>query len=310
MPEKKIKRKIPFLQISGEKIFKALINNMADVVYVLNLKSGNFSYISPSVKEILGYTVEEAKKLHLGDLLTPESNRLQSEMMKRDMQMAHNKKTKSRKMELEVFHKNGSKLWVEMHAKFIIDDKRNPVAILGVARDISEKKIFEEKIKMSEEKFREIFDYSPIAIELYNSKGELEKINKAGIKLFGIREAEKVKGFNLFDDPNIPDDKKKELKEGKTISYESAFDFGKVKKYNLYKSSKQGLIYLYITIASLRSGMGGYLIIIEDITDKKNFQVETQKKLKELEKINKLMVGRELKMLELKEKIEKLKIKK
>jgi len=50
--------------------------------------------------------------------------------------------------------------------------------------------------------------------------------------------------------------------------------------------------------------------IIHDITLRKNMELELQNKINELERINKLMVGRELKMLELKQEINKLKSKK
>lgn len=51
----------------------------------------------------------------------------------------------------------------------------------------------------------------------------------------------------------------------------------------------------------------GILITYDDRTNEKNYEETIKAKLEEIEKINKLMVGRELKMIELKDEIEKLK---
>lgn len=178
--------------------------------------------------------------------------------------------------------------------------------IVAIYEDVTSQKKVEEKIRLNEEKFKEIFDYSPIAIELYSTKGRLEKVNKATLEIFGIKSEKEIQGFSLFDDPNITNDIKEKLKRGELVKYENVFDFEKVRKFNLYNTIKKGIIYLNITIVPIKKGSDGYLVMINDVTHDKDSQIILQEKFKEIEKVNKLMIGRELKMIELKDKLSKL----
>ncbi|MFZ2881794.1 MAG: PAS domain-containing protein, partial [Candidatus Moraniibacteriota bacterium] len=176
-------------------------------------------------------------------------------------------------------------------------------------RDITNQKKAEEMIMLDEERFEEIFNYSPIAIELYNSKGELEKVNKATLEMFGVKNEKEIFGFKLFDDPNIPDNTKKALRNGEAVKYENVFEFERVQKFNLYNTNRKGTIQLNTAITPIKKGLAGYLVMIEDITNNKESQIKLQEKLEEMEKMNKLMIGRELKMIELKNKIEEANLK-
>lgn len=124
----------------------------------------------------------------------------------------------------------------------------------------------------SEQRFRNIFSHSPIAIEYYDANGLLVEANQAGIDLFGVEKLEDVKGFKLLEDPNIPADAIEQLKRGKFVKYASMFDFDLVRKHNLYKTSKTGKIFAECYIKSILQDNGtlaGYLVHVEDITERK-----------------------------------------
>lgn len=128
-----------------------------------------------------------------------------------------------------------------------------------------------EALRQSEEKFRTIYEQSPIAIEIYDTKGSLIDANTRCLKLFGIDNIEEVKGFKLFDDPHISEEAKKKLKENIPIQYESRFDFDLVRKESLYITPKTGVAFLNIYISpifSLKKETIGYLVQVEEITDR------------------------------------------
>jgi len=91
---------------------------------------------------MLGYTAKEILSRGVQEFLTPESYVKQKERLLKSLASG---KTDSEMMELEVVHKDGHTLPVEINANFIFDEQGNPVEILGVARDISKQKAMREE---------------------------------------------------------------------------------------------------------------------------------------------------------------------
>ena len=136
--------------------------------------------------------------------------------------------------------------------------------------DITERKSMENALKKSEKRFKEIYSESPIPIEVYNSEGHLIDANTSCLKLFGISDVAEVQGFNLFDDPNLPAYTREQLLAGETVEYETTFDFELVKKLDLYKTNRSGIIYVNVKISALcMDCIDGYLVHVQDITNRK-----------------------------------------
>ena len=126
-----------------------------------------------------------------------------------------------------------------------------------------------EALRESENRYRAIYDQSPIAIELYDAAGKLVHANPACLNLFGIEDIEVIRNFSLFADPNISDEQKENLQKGKTVQYQGPFDFNKVKSLNLYPTSREGIIWLDVLITPLGDridSITGFLVQIQDIT--------------------------------------------
>jgi PAS domain S-box-containing protein len=139
-------------------------------------------------------------------------------------------------------------------------------------REVQERKRVESDLRKSERSYHAIYDQSPIAIELYNQDGRLVHTNPACLKLFGIESVEEVRGFSLFDDPNVGDEEKERLHAGESVWYQDLFDFERVKIHNLYKTSRSGTIWLDVLTTPLQDpeeGITGYLVQIMDITERK-----------------------------------------
>ena len=142
---------------------------------------------------------------------------------------------------------------------------------------VIEKVIRERKLKraleLSEERFKEIFEQSPVGIQLYDCNGLLLEVNQSCLDMFGIPNAFHIKGFKLFDDLNLPPKVKAKLLEGETVRYDVAFDFQQVKKHPFYEAPRSGIIYLYVVITPIRQtgnhGARGYLVQVQDVSERK-----------------------------------------
>ncbi|HAU36672.1 MAG TPA: hypothetical protein DCX07_03010, partial [Phycisphaerales bacterium] len=131
----------------------------------------------------------------------------------------------------------------------------------------------EEALRRSEERFRQFFEDAPIGIEIYNAQGKLVDANRACLEIFGVPELSYVLGFDLFEDPNLPDGIKRDVRRGKAVRYEAVFDFDLVWTKNLYPTSRTGTISLSVLVTPLRrpeeTAPDGYMVHVQDITARK-----------------------------------------
>jgi len=134
-------------------------------------------------------------------------------------------------------------------------------------------KIDQERFVGSVDLLKAIYTDSPIGIEIYDSKGKLIDLNQSCMELFGVSNKDDVKGFNLFNDPNIPNDHLTKLKRRETVRFESIFDFDLVKNHKLYNTTKSGKIYLNVLITPLFIGknksISNFLVQVQDNSDQK-----------------------------------------
>lgn len=131
---------------------------------------------------------------------------------------------------------------------------------------------------VSPEILSRIYDESPVAIEVYDAEGRLLDANRACLELFGIEDVAEIRGFSLFDDPNVEKKYKDRLLKGKSVRYTIPFDFEKVKKGQLYKTAMSGVIYLDILITPIsakgRRHPEGYIVQLRDIAWRKHKEQE------------------------------------
>jgi diguanylate cyclase (GGDEF)-like protein/PAS domain S-box-containing protein len=129
--------------------YRLLVENIGDVIWIrdMNLR---FTYLSPSVHKMTGYRPDEAMALPPEKSYTPESLERVVKVFQEELALeaVRNKDlARTRKMELEGLGKDGSRIWTESIMTFIRDPQGLPVGILGISRDITERKHHEEAIR-------------------------------------------------------------------------------------------------------------------------------------------------------------------
>ena len=73
-------------------------------------------------------------------------------------------------LELELPRKDGSTVWTENRVSYLRDSEGEVIGYLGVSRDIGERKKSQEALQASEERFRTIFERSPIGAIIYDAE--------------------------------------------------------------------------------------------------------------------------------------------
>jgi PAS domain S-box-containing protein len=136
----------------SERRYRLLADNVSDNIWVFDLGTMRFSYSSPSIEGITGFTEEEAVGSRLKDTMTPLSVERVNKLLKKDLTAASRNfdPARSRTVELELYKKNGLTVWTETAWKFIYDQKSQPIALLGATRDISERNKLQEQLHKSQ----------------------------------------------------------------------------------------------------------------------------------------------------------------
>jgi len=151
----------------SERRYRFLAENVTDVIFTTDLEL-NFTYVSPSVTGLTGYTVQEVIARRVEQILTPASFEVASNTLLEELaieNMEQKDLLRSRTLELEINRKDGSTFTAEVRMSFLRQPSGRAVAVLGVARDITERKRAEEALTKKKE-------------ELEQKTNQLQAVNK------------------------------------------------------------------------------------------------------------------------------------
>lgn len=142
----------------NEERLSFLVENMGDILWTQSLDLRT-TYVSPSIFRILGYTPEERYRQTVEEQLTPESLQVAYERLAHELEIDGRPGVdpdRSVTLELEYYHKNGSVLWIENVLRAIRNEKGEIVALLGMSRDITNRRQMEEALRDSVQRLEEL----------------------------------------------------------------------------------------------------------------------------------------------------------
>jgi PAS domain S-box-containing protein len=135
-----------------------LNKNIQDVIFKQD-KDLNITYVSPSVRKVFGYTVEEAMRLKLPKLMTRDSLKKAFTIYDEMSALAiENKNLDIPLMEYEYIRKDGTTFWGELKVTFLYDSNGDIDGSMGILRNITKRKKYQDLLKLSENRYREAFN--------------------------------------------------------------------------------------------------------------------------------------------------------
>ncbi len=178
---------------------------------------------------------------------------------------------------VDIIREDGEVRRLELDATNITLD--GEVLRLTSYTDVTERHHAEEKLHESEEKFRGIFEQSPLAIQIYDLNGRLIEANQQTLDLFGIEDISYVLGYSLWDDPNMSPEMAEHLKQGTPVAISTSIDFDLMSEAGRFPTSRSGVAWLDIFVMTLRQKgkTAGYLAQIVDVTARKQVENELRK---------------------------------
>jgi PAS domain S-box-containing protein len=145
---------------ASEERYRQLAEFSEDVIWTLDLKSMRFTYVSPSIQKVRGYTVEEASAQNIADALTPESYAKVQAIMGEHLQRiaAGDRDALSATAEIEQPHKFGGTIHAEVAGTFLLDTEGHPYALLGISRNITDRRRAEDELRKANDILRKQLD--------------------------------------------------------------------------------------------------------------------------------------------------------
>ena len=256
----------------NEELLRQVLENSQDSSYKRNLQTDSYDYMSPVFFKISGYTPDEMKYLPqetLMDLIHPEDLAEIQSVIAESLSNSDNKKFQ---MEYRFKHKDGKYRWLQDRFTVMRDGKGQPLAIIGIVRDITEHKKTEEALQESEEKYRGIFDESIAAVYVFDNEKNFINTNQAGLDLLGYSRQELLH-MSISDvdaDPVVVLPVQQEVLSGKRlINYEHRL------------RRKDGTIFAVLNnsrpIKNTQGNVVGMFSIMMDITERKQAEEDLKK---------------------------------
>ncbi len=174
--------------------YQLITENITDIIWTLDMNLRP-TYVSPFIEHLIGYTVRETMSLTLEEMLTPAS--FDTVMKAFEEELAIEKEgqkelSRVRTLELEVKRKDGSTVWTETRANFLRDQNGQLVELLGITRDITERKEAEDALPESEDRFRQFFENAPEYCYMISPEGVILNVNNTALKALGYKKDELV----------------------------------------------------------------------------------------------------------------------
>jgi PAS domain S-box-containing protein len=178
--------------IENEAKYRMLVENQTDLLVKVDIE-GRFLFVSPSYCETF---IKKENEL-LGQKFMPLVHEDDQEITAKTMEKLY-QPPYSCYVEQRALTKNGWR-WLAWADKAVLDKNNNVVAIVGVGRDIDQRKRTEMALQTSEKRFRKLAELLTVTIYETDLKGNITFINRQAFVQFGYRQQDFSQGLTILD---------------------------------------------------------------------------------------------------------------
>lgn len=305
----------------SERKYRELVQN-ANSIILRWRRDGNVTFMNEFGQKFFGYSESEILGKHVVGTIVPETESTGRDLRPLMDQICADPAAFENNVN-ENMRKDGSRVWIAWTNKVVLDEQGQVKEILSIGSDITERKRAEEALRQSEEKFRQFAENICEVFWMTDpKKNQMIYISPAYESIWGRSCTSLYTSAQDWADAIHPEDRQR-VWEAATAK-QAAGEYDEIYR---IKRSDGTVRWIHDRAFPVKDQTGQiYRIagIAEDITERKRTDEEIHKlnaeleqrvrdrtrelieKNAELERMNRLFVGRELRMVELKERIKEL----
>lgn len=176
----------------NKEYLQMLFDNANDLIYIFDL-NGRFISHNIAVEKAFGYSKKELKNKHISELIAPESLEKATKLFEE-----RSRGLEGESVEIATLHKDSSRFFLEVNNSPVFKDGK-VVAIQGIARDITEKKVLQNSLIESENRNRTLFENSRDVIYIIGLNKKVLSVNPIVEKIFGFTPIEVLQSKSFLD---------------------------------------------------------------------------------------------------------------
>ena len=254
----------------SEKKYRAIAESISDVVWVLDPLTLRFTYASPSVEKLTGFTADETMAQEMHEVLVPESAQAARELITRQVVNCVSGDGPTGRVEVveaEMNRKDGSTVWVEVTAVIQPNEDTGHMEVHGTTRDISERRQAAQELRREKDRYQATFEHAAIGIAEVTPQGRWLRVNQTLCDILGY--SSKELSHLSFAEITHPDD------VGRTVGALQPLRDDEEETYRTEKRyvRKDGAaIWVDVSVAAIRGEDGSLayqVTAVQDISDRK-----------------------------------------
>jgi PAS domain S-box-containing protein len=252
------------------------LNSFPECISITDV-SDKILYVNKAFCETYGYTSEELINKHI-DLVRSEKNdpEIIKEIFPATMKDGWHGRLWNRR-------KDGTDFLIQLYTMTVNDDEKNPIAYVGIVRDLTEQVRAENDLREAQDKFKTLFTELKDVVYESTPDGRFLELNPFGMELFGINSLEQLRNIDIGKDLYFNDLERNAFKE-------ELSKYGFVRNYENNVRTLNGEIVTVLETSYAVKDTSGKIIsyrgILRDITDQKRNEIKLKQLIQRLELVN------------------------